>query len=56
MVAALRRWAPIPAPVAGVDDAATAPAWIWVGYIGWLGTYVLYPVWAIWFGRTREVQ
>jgi len=33
-----------------LDDAATAPAWAWVGSAGWLGTYVAYPAWAIWFG------
>ena len=31
----------------GIDDMSTAPAWIWVGFIGWLGIYVVYPVWAI---------
>jgi hypothetical protein len=33
-----------------LDDMATAPAWIWVGFISWLGTYVAYPAWAIWMG------
>ena len=32
----------------GLDDMATAPGWVWVGFIGWLGTYVAYPAWAIW--------
>lgn len=31
--------------------SATAPAWIWLGYLGWFGIYLLYPAWAIWFGR-----
>lgn len=30
-----------------LDDAQTAPAWVWIGFLGWLGTYVAYPVWAI---------
>jgi hypothetical protein len=34
----------------GLDDMATAPGWVWVGFIGWLGTYVAYPAWAIWMG------
>jgi hypothetical protein len=39
-----------PGVVLGLDDAATAPAWAWIGSIGWLGTYVVYPAWAIWTG------
>ena len=39
-----------PGIILGFDDAATAPAWAWIGSIGWLGTYVVYPVWAIWTG------
>lgn len=41
-----------PGIVAGIDSMETAPAWIWVGYIGWLGLYVLYPAWALRLGRT----
>jgi hypothetical protein len=33
-----------------LDDAATAPGWAWVAYIGWLGIYVVYPAWAFWLG------
>ncbi len=43
----------LPAIVARVDDLDTAPAYVWFGFIGWLGIFVLYPVWAIWFGRGR---
>lgn len=39
-----------PGILLGYDDMGTAPAWIWVGQLGWLGTYVAYPAWAIWFG------
>jgi hypothetical protein len=39
-----------PGVVLGLDDAATAPAWAWIGFIGWLGTYVGYPAWALWLG------
>jgi hypothetical protein len=41
----------LPAIVARVDDFQTAPAYVWVGFIGWLGIFVLYPIWAIGFGR-----
>jgi hypothetical protein len=35
------------------DDMATAPGWIWIGLIGWLGIYVAYPAWAIWLVNTE---
>ena len=35
----------------GVDDANTAPGWIWIGFVGWLGIFFLYPIWSIWFGN-----
>jgi hypothetical protein len=40
-----------------LDDAATAPGWAWIAMIGWLGTYVVYPIWAIWTGivETRRL-
>lgn len=41
-----------------LDEPATAPGWVWLSFLGWLGIYVVYPAWAIWFGRveTREAQ
>ena len=33
-----------------LDDMETAPAWVWIGFVSWLGTYVVYPAWAIWMG------
>lgn len=40
-----------------LDDMETAPAWVWIGFMSWLGTYVVYPAWAIWMGivETRMV-
>jgi hypothetical protein len=35
----------------GLDDMVTAPAWIWIGFVGWLGIYLVYPAWAIRMGR-----
>lgn len=42
----------------GLDDMVTAPVWVWIGFLGWLGTYVIYPAWAIWMGtvQTRLVR
>jgi hypothetical protein len=34
-----------------LDDMATAPGWIWIGMVGWLGIFVLYPIWALAAGR-----
>jgi hypothetical protein len=41
----------IPGVVWGLDDMEKAPVWILAGGINWLGTYVLFPVWSIWFSR-----
>jgi hypothetical protein len=43
----------LPAIVTGVDDADTAPGYVWLGFVGWLGIFLLYPIWAIGFGRDR---
>jgi hypothetical protein len=40
----------VPGIAAGLDDMNAAPAWVWLGFLGWLGTLFLYPVWSIWFG------
>src|SRR4051794_15727199 len=36
-----------PGIVLRLDDMATAPGWIWIGMVGWLGIFVLYPMWAV---------
>lgn len=35
-----------------LDDATTAPGWIWLGFVGWFGTFVVFPVWT--FLATRR--
>jgi hypothetical protein len=40
-----------PGILMGLDDADTAPAWIWIAFIGWVGIFFLYPIWCIRFGR-----
>jgi len=42
-----------PGIVLGLDDMATAPAWTWVGSLGWLGIFVVYPAWAIWLASVE---
>jgi hypothetical protein len=48
--------ATVPGIAMGLDDMAAAPGWIWIGYLSWLGIYLLYPAWAIWFGRSGVVS
>jgi hypothetical protein len=36
-----------------LDDMSTAPGWVWIGLVGWLGSFVVYPAWAIWLGRVE---
>jgi hypothetical protein len=43
-----------PGIVLGLDDATTAPTWVWVGFVSWLGTYVAYPAWALWLGTIES--
>jgi len=38
----------LPGIALGLDDMDTAPGWIWIGFIGWLGIFFLYPIWSIW--------
>ena len=40
----------------GLDNIDTAPGWIWIGYTGWIGTFILYPVWALWLGRLETAR
>ena len=40
-----------PGIVLRLDDMAAAPAWVWIGFIGWLGIFVAYPAWAIWLAN-----
>ena len=35
----------------GIDSTESTPGYLNLGYVGFLGTYFLYPVWAIWLGR-----
>jgi drug/metabolite transporter (DMT)-like permease len=37
----------------GLDDMATAPGWAWIGLVGWLGIFVVYPAWAIWLASVE---
>jgi len=41
----------IPGIFAGIDSMESMPWYLYVAFFGWLGTYILYPIWAIWLGR-----
>jgi hypothetical protein len=37
--------------LAGVDSMESLPWYLLAGFFGFLGTYILYPIWTIWLGR-----
>jgi hypothetical protein len=41
----------IPGIFAGIDSMESMPWFLYVAFFGWLGTYILYPIWTIWLGR-----
>jgi len=40
----------IPGIFAGIDSMESMPGFLYVAFFGWLGTYILYPIWTIWLG------
>jgi len=41
----------IPGILAKIDSMESMPWYLYIAFFGWLGTYILYPIWAIWLGR-----
>jgi hypothetical protein len=41
----------IPGIFAGIDSIESMPWYLYITFLGWLGTYILYPIWTIWLGR-----
>ena len=41
----------IPGIFAGIDSMDSMPWYLYGAFFGWLGTYILYPIWMIWLGR-----
>ena len=37
---------------AGIDSMESMPWYLYIALLGWLGTYILYPIWTIWLGRS----
>lgn len=43
--------AAVPGALMGMDDFEAVPPWLWLLSLAWIGAYVLYPAWAVSFGR-----
>jgi hypothetical protein len=41
----------IPGIFAGIDSMESMPWYLYLAFFGYLGTYILYPIWTIWLGR-----
>jgi hypothetical protein len=41
----------IPGIFAGIDSMESMPWYLYIAFFGYLGTYILYPIWTIWLGR-----
>lgn len=41
----------IPGICAGIDSIESMPWYLYIAFFGYLGTYILYPIWTIWLGR-----
>jgi hypothetical protein len=46
----------IPGIITGIDSMESMPWYLNIAFFGWLGTYFLYPIWAIWLGRNLLVK
>lgn len=42
----------IPGIVMGLDSMESTPWYVSIGFLGFTGTYALYPIWTLWLGRT----
>ena len=41
----------LPAILRGLDSMDASPWYVNVGYGGWLGAFILFPIWCLWLGR-----
>jgi hypothetical protein len=46
----------IPGILAGIDSMEAMPWYLYGAFFGWLGIYILYPIWTIWLGRYLLLQ
>jgi len=40
----------------GIDSMESMPWYLYIAFFGWLGTYILYPIWMIWLGRNLVLK
>ena len=40
----------IPGIFMAIDSMESLPWYLYIAFVGWFGTYILYPIWAIWLG------
>lgn len=45
----------IPGTIAKIDSMESMPWYLYGAFFSWLGTYILYPIWAIWWGQNLLV-
>jgi hypothetical protein len=38
--------------LAGIDTMESLPWYLLLGFFGFIGTYILYPIWTMWLGRS----
>lgn len=46
----------IPGISARIDSMESMPWYLYIAFFGWLGTYILYPIWTIWYGRDLLIK
>ena len=46
----------IPGIFARIDNMEFMPWYLYSAFFGWLGTYILYPIWTIWLGRNLLIK
>lgn len=46
----------IPGIFARIDSMESMPWYLYIAFFGWLGIYILYPIWTIWLGRNLLIK
>jgi hypothetical protein len=46
----------IPGIFTGIDSMESMPWYLYIAFFGYLGTYILYPIWAILLGRNLLIK
>jgi hypothetical protein len=46
----------IPGIFTRIDSMESMPWYLYIAFFGWLGTYIRYPIWAMWLGRNLLIK